>query len=101
MFYEFTTAPPVRLQNYIVIVLKIGQDLPSLDLKLTFFSSFYLGPVHVHLSKFLISKTYPDHSKLLSKKTIQENYPGKIEIKFRLFYAKYFTLTESYLFQQI
>ena len=57
MFYEFITAPPLRLQNYIVIVLKIGQDLPFLDLKLTFyFSSFYFGPVHVHLSKSLILK---------------------------------------------
>ena len=72
MFYEFTTAPPLRLQNYIVIVLKIGQDLPSLDLKLTFFSSFYFGPVHVHLFKFLISKLIL---------IIHNFYPGKISRK--------------------
>ena len=93
MFYEFTTAPPLRLQNYIVIVLKIDQDLPSLDLKLTFFSSFYFGPVHVHLSKFFNYKTYPDYSQLLSRKNIQEKYAGEIEIKFRLFMQNISLLT--------
>ena len=93
MFYEFTTAPPIRLQNYIVIVLKIGQDLPFWDLKLTFFSSFYLGPVHVHLSKFLISKTYPDYSQLLSRKNIQE----KLRSNFDYFMQNIFTFNSCIL----